>query len=1131
MLYNAFLSYSHAADGRLAPALQTGLQQFAKPWNRLRAIRVFRDKTGLSATPGLWTAIEAALDGSEYFVLLASPAAAQSHWVQKEVEHWLTHRPAKNILVTLTDGEIVWDAAAGDFDWNATTALPQVLRGRLAEEPLWVDLRWARKSEELFLRNSMFRDVVADLSSALRGIPKDQLAGEDVRQHRKAVRLRRGAIAGLSVLALALALAAFIAVGQKTLAQQNAELARSNEQTANENAERAQANARLAQENEETAKKNELQANENAERAEKNRQQAEDNLKLAQANEKRARENQRLAEKNAAEARRQSERALARQLAAQSEFVRGQRADLPRATLLAVEAVRRYPSAETDQSLRSALDILPRRTRQFELGGQVKEAVFDQQGRTLFVRSETAAQVWDIESGKRLALIESPDRIDAMARSRDGQKLALANHCTVTVYDAKSGRKLASAQLNQMVEPYSVPGCIEFTVMDFSPDGRLIAAAGDALVTRVWNTETGAVTDLRHGRSAPASSVNSVEFSPDGKFLASIRVGDVAVWTTADWKRFDMDDGPPWSNGEKVSFSPESGDYFATVTGYGVAVWANGNTKRYKVMGLPGNNFSSTVAVAFNSEAPDGLNKIFEGNMLAAAVDEDAVVWDLTDGRMGIGAEVARMKHQGPIVSLAFSPDAKRVLTVSEDKTAGVWEARGGKEVARLVHDAPLRAAAFGAGGELWTVDASGIARAWEMPGGSSRASVVEGKPVGISADGGLLAVRENYTGGLTEVWDLRERRDSPEAKPKGRYLAIWGGAREYLAANHMEGGVKVDDLATGKQVLFVKNAEIDENVDDNSFTNGISSMFFSRDGRYIVINMHVWEIASGRKLNVTGAGEKATGLFLSQDAKLAAVRLMDESIRIVELETGRVVARLTLMDIDNSIDLVFSPDGRYLAKTDTPMQVWDLRAPPGHNEIISNNDYELTGEGFTTDSAYFVAKRGFDDVVSLELATRRLTELKHDAYANVLLSPTEPLVAIAWGNTVRLWNPRTGRDLARLDHFEVSNIEFSKNGAYLATGGRDGLLRVWETATQREVARMKHEGSVGNILFSADGRHLVVEAVKPGLVDGDSFVSLLRSEDPAQAACTRLGRSLTADEWNQHLEGRPYRETCPRLQ
>jgi len=32
MAYNAFVSYSHAADGRLAPAVQTGLQRLARPW-------------------------------------------------------------------------------------------------------------------------------------------------------------------------------------------------------------------------------------------------------------------------------------------------------------------------------------------------------------------------------------------------------------------------------------------------------------------------------------------------------------------------------------------------------------------------------------------------------------------------------------------------------------------------------------------------------------------------------------------------------------------------------------------------------------------------------------------------------------------------------------------------------------------------------------------------------------------------------------------------------------------------------------------------------------------------------------------------------------------------------------------
>ena len=51
--YDAFVSYSHAADGRLAPALQRGLQSLAKPWYRRRALRVFRDETSLSASPEL----------------------------------------------------------------------------------------------------------------------------------------------------------------------------------------------------------------------------------------------------------------------------------------------------------------------------------------------------------------------------------------------------------------------------------------------------------------------------------------------------------------------------------------------------------------------------------------------------------------------------------------------------------------------------------------------------------------------------------------------------------------------------------------------------------------------------------------------------------------------------------------------------------------------------------------------------------------------------------------------------------------------------------------------------------------------------------------------------------------------
>jgi hypothetical protein len=50
--YKAFITYSHA-DMSLATALQSGLHSFAKPWYQLRAIRVFRDQTNLSANPDL----------------------------------------------------------------------------------------------------------------------------------------------------------------------------------------------------------------------------------------------------------------------------------------------------------------------------------------------------------------------------------------------------------------------------------------------------------------------------------------------------------------------------------------------------------------------------------------------------------------------------------------------------------------------------------------------------------------------------------------------------------------------------------------------------------------------------------------------------------------------------------------------------------------------------------------------------------------------------------------------------------------------------------------------------------------------------------------------------------------------
>jgi hypothetical protein len=63
----------------------------------------------------------------------------------------------------LPDGVLRWDAAARDFDWTITNCLPASLKRRFAEEPLYVDLTWAKGDNDLSLRHSRFRGAVLDL--------------------------------------------------------------------------------------------------------------------------------------------------------------------------------------------------------------------------------------------------------------------------------------------------------------------------------------------------------------------------------------------------------------------------------------------------------------------------------------------------------------------------------------------------------------------------------------------------------------------------------------------------------------------------------------------------------------------------------------------------------------------------------------------------------------------------------------------------------------------------------------------------------------------------------------------------------------------------------------------------------
>jgi hypothetical protein len=180
--YDAFLSYSHE-DSALADRLSRRIRSYRPP----RAVRlaqrkldVFRDVERLTASADLSEALEQRMGASEHLVLLASPGAAKSRYVDLEVAAFLGRKDPSRLLVVLCRG----DLAAG---------LPPSLKER-AGEPLFIDLRDAGRKR--------FRLETLRLIAALFGVDYSELRRQDDERRR---RRRNSLIAAVLGTALAVA--------------------------------------------------------------------------------------------------------------------------------------------------------------------------------------------------------------------------------------------------------------------------------------------------------------------------------------------------------------------------------------------------------------------------------------------------------------------------------------------------------------------------------------------------------------------------------------------------------------------------------------------------------------------------------------------------------------------------------------------------------------------------------------------------------------------------------------------------------------------------------------------------------------------------------------------------------------
>jgi len=108
--------------------------------------------------------------------------------------------------------------------------------------------------------------------------------------------------------------------------------------------------------------------------------------------------------------------------------------------------------------------------------------------------------------------------------------------------------------------------------------------------------------------------------------------------------------------------------------------------------------------------SPDGTR------VVTASKDKTARVWDAATGKPVTGP----LEHQDLVVSAAFSPDGARVVTASDDKTARVWNAATGKPLTEpLQHQAAVRSAAFSRDGmRVVTASYDQTARVWDAATG-----------------------------------------------------------------------------------------------------------------------------------------------------------------------------------------------------------------------------------------------------------------------------------------------------------------------------------------------------------------------------------------------------------------------------
>jgi WD40 repeat protein len=453
------------------------------------------------------------------------------------------------------------------------------------------------------------------------------------------------------------------------------------------------------------------------------------------------------------------------------------------------------------------------------------------------------------------------------------------------------------------------------------------------------------------------------------------------------------------------------------------------------------------------------------------------------------GYRMRRFEPAPELADAAFSPDGQLIAGAGtgEDRAVHVWDVRSGLQLATLAHDGPVRSVAFSPNGRfLASGSVDGTARLWSVAGGLPLATFThtpgargdDVQSVSFSPDSTRLLT----VGGdrFARVFDVEQHRlalalnnvvllNSAQFSRNGQLVATAGGDLFVRMWDAYSGQLQYTLRTTGQ------TTDLAFGPDDarlaTAGTVDTSARIFDLVERTSIA------VVTAHKSGVESARFSAVGNVVTAGR--------DGKAYIANGGSGSVMAAL-IGHRGPANGALFSRDGRVVitGSDDGTARIWDARIdplgpmPPGVPAEIADHGAPVNAVAFSPDGRRTVSA-GADGTARLRGPGGSVLVLKHagPVTSASFSKDSKRVITADSDGLARIWRAADGALLTSLAHgAPLATANLGPNGRIAVTAGRDGSARLWDVRRGIELHRLSHEGPVNDARFSPNGR-LVITA------------------------------------------------------